>query len=114
MTLSGLRVLPPPRVAERHHENAVEPPHRAAPPARVERLAPRVERAVRGGGGGYGGRRSGRVKRRQWIFVPGALRSSSAMTSCAQREVNCRAFERYSRRARRSHTILPFERYSLP
>jgi hypothetical protein len=55
MTLSGLRVLPPPRVAERHHENAVEPPHRAAPPARVERPAPRVERAVRGGGGGYGG-----------------------------------------------------------
>jgi hypothetical protein len=29
--------------------------HRAAPPARVERPAPRVERAVRGGGGGYGG-----------------------------------------------------------
>jgi outer membrane protein assembly factor BamD (BamD/ComL family) len=66
---------PPPRVVERHHENAVEPPHRQAPPARVERPAPqrverpapqRVERAASrpapryearsgGGGGGYGG-----------------------------------------------------------
>jgi outer membrane protein assembly factor BamD (BamD/ComL family) len=57
----------PPKVVERHHENAVEPPHRQAPPARVERPAPqRVERASRpaphyeargggGGGGGYGG-----------------------------------------------------------
>jgi outer membrane protein assembly factor BamD (BamD/ComL family) len=56
---------PPPRVVERHHENAVEPPHRAAPPVhverpapqRVERAAPRVERAASrpSGGGGYGG-----------------------------------------------------------
>jgi uncharacterized caspase-like protein len=65
---------PPPRVVERHHENAVEPPHRAPPPARVERPAPaHVERAAPqraasrpapqavvhsyggGGGGGYGG-----------------------------------------------------------
>jgi hypothetical protein len=61
-------VAPPPKVVERHHENAVEPPHRQAPPAHVERPAPqRVERASRpapryearsgggGGGGGYGG-----------------------------------------------------------
>jgi uncharacterized caspase-like protein len=59
-------VPPPPKVVERHHENAVEPPHRQAPPAHVERPAPqRVEHAPRpapryearssGGGGGYGG-----------------------------------------------------------
>jgi uncharacterized caspase-like protein len=60
-------VPPPPKVVERHHENAVEPPHRQAPPAHVERPAPqRVEHASRpapryearssgGGGGGYGG-----------------------------------------------------------
>jgi hypothetical protein len=55
---------PPPRVVERHQPTAVEPPHRQAPPARVERPAPRVERAAsrpapryeaRGGGGGGGG-----------------------------------------------------------
>ena len=55
---------PPPRVVERHQPTAVEPPHRQAPPARVERPAPRVERAAsrpaphyepRGGGGGAGG-----------------------------------------------------------
>jgi outer membrane protein assembly factor BamD (BamD/ComL family) len=55
---------PPPRVVERHHENAVEPPHRQPPPARAERPAPqRAERAAarpapryeaRGGGGGRG------------------------------------------------------------
>ncbi|MBV9970192.1 MAG: hypothetical protein JO228_09430, partial [Xanthobacteraceae bacterium] len=61
-------VAPPPRIVERHHENAVEPPHRQAPPVHVERPAPRVERAASrpapryearsgggGGGGGYGG-----------------------------------------------------------
>jgi hypothetical protein len=51
-------------VVERHHENAVEPPHRQAPPAHVERPAPQhVEHAsrpapryeARSGGGGYGG-----------------------------------------------------------
>jgi hypothetical protein len=29
-------------MVERHHENAVEPPHRQAPPARVERPAPQA------------------------------------------------------------------------
>jgi outer membrane protein assembly factor BamD (BamD/ComL family) len=59
---------PPPRVVERHHENAVEPPRRQAPAARAERPAPqRVERASRpqavshsgGGGGGGGGGHAG-------------------------------------------------------
>jgi outer membrane protein assembly factor BamD (BamD/ComL family) len=59
---------PPPKVVERHHENAVEPPHRQAPPVHVERPAPqRVERAsrpaprneARGGGLGAAGGSSG-------------------------------------------------------